>query len=486
MNIAQPIALHARYRASKAALIDGDRVMTYAELNEAVGRTAAHLASLGIRPGDDVAVALQDHIGTPVMWFSLAHLGARLLPMDWRWMPAEQQLFVDTFRPRLMLAEPNRKTPEGVATAVHDAGWQEAVARARPDLPMAAGGDMPATVYISSGTTGVPKAYAHSHRSFLEVLSTHWIGLGVSEVDRNLSTLPLAFTAGRSIAMSTLLCGGTFVLNPAFVEPEGVLAVIRRYGINAMTCAPGLLRGLLELVPPEGLLLPDFRRLVSVGALLFPDEIRRVRSSITPHLCNYYGSAGGGSASAISGDDLNRKPGSVGRPMYGIELEIVDDDDRVLPAGETGHLRYRGFGLSLGLLPPDPADQSIRDGWHYPGDYAFLDDEGFIFLQGRNSDMINAGGMIVFAPEVERAIIACAGVKEAAVVGILGDRSDEEIVAAVVADGGVDEAAIMSQLRRVLAAYKRPRRIRLVEALPRNSNGKLIASAIAALFAKAP
>jgi acyl-coenzyme A synthetase/AMP-(fatty) acid ligase len=253
-----------------------------------------------------------------------------------------------------------------------------------------------------------------------------------------------------------------------------------------MTTAPGLLRGLLALAPQSGLLLPQFHRLVSVGALLFPDEIRRICASVTPHLVNYYGSSGAGSTTAIRDGDLARKPGSVGRPMYGVEVEIVDDRDRVLPAGETGWLRARGPGSALAVEPPDPTDRTIRNGWHYPGDYAFIDDEGFIFLQGRDSDLINVGGMMVFAPEVERAIAGCPGVREVAAAGQAMDDGGEAVLAAVVAQPGTGEAAIVAHCRQELAAYKRPKRLLLVDALPRNSNGKVLKSEILAWFDRTP
>lgn len=482
LNIAQPIALHARYLADKPALIERDRVMTFAELGDAVARTAAHFSSLGVRPGDNVAVALQEHIGTPIVWFALAHLGARMLPMDWRWMLPEQQGFIDTFRPRLMLVEPDRRVPENVTITVHDAAWRDSVARADPAFPMAAGGAAPATVYITSGTTGVSKAYSHSHASFLDVMISMWLGLDIGPDDRCLSTMPLAYTAGRSTGMATLLRGGTFIVHPAFTSARDILTACARHRINAMTCAPGLLRGLLELAPASGLLLPEFRRLVSVGAQLFPEETRRIRTSVTPNLVNYYGSSGSGSISSIGGDALDRKPGSVGRPMYGVEIQIVDDDDRLLPPGETGWLRARGLGNALGIDPPDPDDRTYRDGWHYPGDYAVIDNDGFIFLQGRDAEMINVGGVVVFAPEVERAIAACPVVREAAVAGRPTATGDEEIVAAVVAQSGATPETIMAHCRQHLASYKRPRHIRLVDSLPRNSNGKVLRDTLLALF----
>jgi acyl-coenzyme A synthetase/AMP-(fatty) acid ligase len=265
-----------------------------------------------------------------------------------------------------------------------------------------------------------------------------------------------------------------------------VLAGIERHDINAMTTAPGLLRGLLALAPQAGLLLPQFRRMVSVGALLFPDEIRRICASVTPNLVNFYGSSGAGCTSAIRNGELARKPGSVGRPMYGVEVEIVDDGDRVLPAGETGWLRTRGPGSALAIEPPDPADRTIRDGWHYPGDYAFIDDEGFVFLQGRDSDLINVGGMIVFAPEVERAIAGCPGVREVAVAGQATPDGSETVLAAIVAQAGTGEDAIVAQCRRELAAYKRPKRLLFVDALPRNSNGKILRNEVLAWFDRSP
>jgi acyl-coenzyme A synthetase/AMP-(fatty) acid ligase len=160
--------------------------------------------------------------------------------------------------------------------------------------------------------------------------------------------------------------------------------------------------------------------------------------------------------------------------MLGSIVEIVDEDDRPVPTGETGRLRCISTGMAIGLYPPDPDSTAFRNGWHYPGDYAYIDADGYVFLQGRWNDVIIRGGMNIFAPEVERTLLTCAGVREAAVVGMKSEKLGEEPAAFVVTDGTTDERAILRHCRSLMVAYKVPSVIRVIDALPRNSTGKVV------------
>jgi acyl-coenzyme A synthetase/AMP-(fatty) acid ligase len=339
---------------------------------------------------------------------------------------------------------------------------------------MAPGGDMPLIMNMSSGTTGLPKGNVHTHRTYRGLLSVHWIELGQGPADRALAVLPLASAAGRSIVLATLLGGGTVVFAPALLEPRELVAICEREAINTLCVVPAILRGLLELAKGPGPLLPGLTRLTSVGAMLFPEESRRVREFLSPHLINYYGSTGGGINAMLFPHELEQKPGSVGRPTLGCDLEIVDEADRVLSAGETGRLRVRSPSTCRGVYPADPADQSYFEGWHYPGDYALVDPDGYLFLQGRYNDIIIRGGSNVYAPEVERVLLAVSGVREAAVLGAPHATLGEDVVAYVVADASVDTAAIIRHCRGHLAAYKVPTHLRTIAELPRNSAGKVL------------
>ncbi|MEX2201476.1 MAG: AMP-binding protein [Dongiaceae bacterium] len=474
MNIAELISLHARFRGARPAIVDVGEALTFAELDDRVRRISTVLAGEGIRAGDVVGASLIDGIDLPAVWLAVARLGAINLPMDWRWTAAEQERIGRIFKPKLILAEAGRRVDASLPVLVHDDSWRRTVAAAPAMDRMAPGDDAIFILVLSSGTTGVPQGHAFTHRSYTAALATLWTDVGVGPDDRYLSVLPIAFAAGRGMALATLFRGGTLHLMPPLFQATEILAAIERHGIDTISVVPSIARMLLAEVPAEGLLLPQLRLFVTVGAMLFPEENRAIRTRLTPNLVDYYGSAGGGMNTVMRPHEHELKPGSIGRPMLATEIEIVDEAARPLPIGETGILRVRSPTVTRGIYPPDPADRSFRDGWHYPGDYAYIDEDGYVFLQGRWNDVIIRGGMNVFAPEVERVLLTCPGVREAAVLGMKSVLLGEEVAAFVVTDGATDEAAILRHCRASLAAYKVPSVIRTADRLPRNNAGKVI------------
>jgi acyl-coenzyme A synthetase/AMP-(fatty) acid ligase len=483
MNIAEYIAANARYRADKPAVVDGRESLTFAALDERVRRIATVLVREGVGAGDLVGAALIDCVDLPAIWLAVARLGGVNLPMDWRWTAAEQRRANDTFRPKLVIGEPSRKFDAALPLIRYDNAWRASVAAAVPTDRMVSGDDRPFILALSSGTTGAPQGAVYPHRNYFDMISAYWTDIGIGPDDRYLSVLPIAFAAGRGIAMASLVRGATVHLMPALFEADELLAAIDRWSIDTISAVPSIARMLLGEAKPDALLLPGIRRLVTVGAMLFPEENQAIRRRLTPNLFDYYGSAGGGMTTVMTPYEFDRKPGSVGRPMLGVTVEIVDDNDRPLPTGETGRLRCASPSMAIGLYPADPDGTAFRDGWHYPGDFAYIDEDGYVFLQGRWNDVIIRGGMNIFAPEVERALLSCPGVREAAVVGMKSALLGEEPAAFVVTDGSVDERAILKHCRGLLVAYKLPKSVRLIDALPRNSTGKVVKAELVARLA---
>jgi len=474
MNVASLIEANARYRRSHPALVDSHNTLTYAELDERSRRIATWLAAEGVRAGDLIGAALVDRVDLPAIWLAAARIGAVNLPMDWRWTAAEQRRVCATFRPRLVLGEPGRRYDETLPLVLCDDSWRSAVRSAPASDAMKAGEDDIFILALSSGTTGMPQGAVFSHRQYLAMISAYWIDIGLGPDDRYLSVLPIAFAAGRGVAMASLFRGATVHLMPPLYEARDIVRAIDRWRINTISVVPSIARMLLGVAPKDGMLMPQIRRFVTVGAMLFPEENRAIRERLTPNLFDYYGSAGGGMNAVMTPDEFDRKPGSIGRPMLGTVIEIVDEDGKSLSTRETGRLRCRSIGMAEGFYPADPDGNAFRDGWHYPGDYAYVDEDGYVFLQGRWNDVIIRGGINVYAPEIERVLLACDGVREAAVVGRRSEALGEEPVAFVVTDGGPDGRSILRACRSLLAPYKVPVDVRVVEALPRNSSGKVV------------
>jgi long-chain acyl-CoA synthetase len=482
MNIAEFQRANALFRGDDPAVVDEQGTVTHRQLDERSRRIASHLARSGVARGDLVGSCIRDRAEAVAIWLAVARLGAVVIPMDWRWTPEERRQINGVFRPRLVIVEPNRRGEAGPADIALDEEWCAAVAAMSAEERMAPGGDNAFLMNMSSGTTGLPNGNVHTHATYRALLSVHWVDLGQGPSDRVLAVLPLASAAGRSLVLATVLVGATVFFAPPLIEPRELVPLCRREAINSLCIVPSILRGLLDLPQGEGPLLPGLHRITSVGAMLFPEESRAVCERLSPHLINYYGSTGGGINTMLFSYELERKPGSVGRPTLGTELQVVDEANNELPAGTTGRLRVRCPNTCWGVYPPDPTDTNYFEGWHYPGDYALIDADGYLFLQGRYNDIIIRGGSNVYAPEVERVLLGSAGVREAAVFGIPHATLGEEVVACIVAGETVSEVALIRHCRSNLAAYKVPTRIHRLPALPRNSAGKILKRKLSDVF----
>jgi acyl-coenzyme A synthetase/AMP-(fatty) acid ligase len=220
--------------------------------------------------------------------------------------------------------------------------------------------------------------------------------------------------------------------------------------------------------------------MMSTGAPLPHEERVAIRRRLTPNLVDAYGATAASLATVIHPDEQDRHPGSVGRPILDVDLQIVDADDRPVRQGETGRVRYRTPALPLGFVGSVAAgEEDIRDGWFYPGDYGTLDRDGYLHLKGRRSEIVVRGGVNVFTPEVERVLAAHPAVLEAAVVGVPSAEHGEDLIAFVRCGAPTEPRSLVQHCRAALAAYKIPREFRFVEALPRNSGGKVAKAQLA-------
>jgi acyl-CoA synthetase (AMP-forming)/AMP-acid ligase II len=215
--------------------------------------------------------------------------------------------------------------------------------------------------------------------------------------------------------------------------------------------------------------------LLSSGSALHADERRAIRSRLCENFFEYYASTEGGGVSLLTPDDQEMFGDSVGRPVFGVDVEVVDDAHRPLPAGETGRLRYRGPAVAKGFWGEAKQDpETFRDGWFYPGDLASLNGEGYVFLRGRAKDMIIRGGVNIYPVDIEAALLAHPAVAEAAVVGLPDKEFGEQVAAFVILREPAEDAALFEWCKARLAAYKRPKFLFRVDEMPRNGAGKIL------------
>lgn len=471
-NLADSLRHHARNRAHDIALIDGSERITYLALDRLVDRGAQTLISMGCRPGDIVGLSLKDHWAHVVLMWSCMRAGVVMLPLDWRWTEAESRAVVAHFEATLVLHEPDVRM-EDVSGLAWPALLDESVETAHLPQP---GTDLesPLLLSLSSGTTGRPKGPRITHRHFLRRFYTHWINLGLNASSRYVCATPLYFGGGRTFTLSVLFSGGRVSLCLPPVEPEGLAAHVVSEQANAIFLVPTQLRRLLRAPESVRAAFRPLSVLISSGAPLQPNERLAILDNICPNFHEYYASTEGGGVSLSTPSDLRERSSSVGRPIFGVEVDIVGPQDQSLEPGEVGSLRYRGPGVADSFFR-DPEQSAIhfRDGWFYPGDLAERDQDGYVYLRGRSKDMIIRGGVNIYPNEIEDVVMRLPSMQECAVVGLSDDELGEIVACAWVAEGDLTEEQLIEYCRRHLAPYKVPSRWLHLSALPTNSGGKV-------------
>ncbi len=471
LNLGECLESHARNRPLHPAVIHGDRVLTHADFARLVRQVETLLVGQGLRQGDLAGVALEDTPLHLAALYALARRGIVAVPMDCRWTAGEKENLAQHFGCAVTLV------PAGEALNVPSLALRNLDGIPPITTPPILADPLPLLLSLSSGTTGRPKGPMVTHEQFFRRFLTHYIHLGFGAEDRFLSATPLYFGGGRTFCMSILYAGGTVILKPPPYQPQELLDEAARTRPTSLFLVPTLLTRLLALghVDPP---LASLRLLISSGAPLSGAERVRIREKLCPNLAEYYASTEGGGVSLLLPQEQEAHGATVGRPIHGVEVEIVDEDHAPLPPGQVGRLRYRGPGVATGYhRDPEASAEAFRDGWFYPGDLAERDEAGFIALRGRRKDMIIRGGVNIYPLEIETCLMAHPGVMEAAVVGAPSEDLGEIVVAHVA--GIADSAELRSWCAARLAPYKVPARFVTHAELPRNSSGKVLKAQLA-------
>lgn len=466
LNLGECLESHARNRPVHPAVIHGDRVLTHADFARLVRQVETILMAHRLRQGALVGVALEDTPLHLAALYALARRGIVAVPMDCRWKAGEKENLARHFGCAVTLVSP------GDALDVPSLVLDDLDGIAPIADPPVLADPLPLLLSLSSGTTGRPKGPMVTHEQFFRRFLTHYIHLGFGAEDRFLSATPLYFGGGRTFCMSILYAGGTVILKPPPYQPQDLLDEAARTRPTSLFLVPTLLTRVLALGhadPP----LASLRLLISSGAPLSGAERVRIRERLCPNLAEYYASTEGGGVSLLLPREQEAHGATVGRPIHGVEVEIVDEDHAPLPPGLVGRLRYRGPGVATGYhRDPEASAEAFRDGWFYPGDLAERDAAGFIALRGRKKDLIIRGGVNIHPLEIETCLMAHPAVAEAAVVGAPSAEFGEIVVAHVA--GTADPAELRAWCAARLASYKVPARVVIHAELPHNSSGKVV------------
>jgi benzoate-CoA ligase family protein len=474
--------------------IDGSTV-SYEELQGEVWRVQNTLRSLDVRRGERVALVLDDEAAFPAWFLGCLRSGAVPVPLSTMLTAGELASIVADSEARTvvvsagygghvaaMLGPPSDLRDavvvgEPVATSgltVHR--WADLADRS--EAPVApTGPDSPAFWLYSSGTTGQPKGAMHRHASLQATAETY--GRGVLEIgpdDRCLSVPKLFFAYGLGNSLTfPLSVGASAVLNPRPPTPQDVVRLVRDEQPTLFFATPGFIAALLDVDPPADA-FASVRGTVSAGEALPADLLRRFQRRFGHPVLD-----GIGTTEALhiflSNTEGDERPGTSGRPVPGYDARLVDDDGHeVAEPDAPGYLEVRGPSLATGYWCRDAATRAaFRGEWLRTGDVYRRSVDGYWTFLGRNNDMIKAGGIWVSPAEVEGALVEHPDVLEAAVVGGRDQHGLESTVAFLVPRSGhsIDGASVEAHCRERMAAFKRPRRVEVVDELPKTPTGKI-------------
>ena len=494
LNLSSLLDHSARLIPDRIAISCGAQQITYAELEARATRVAAGLASIGISPGDRVLLSCPNVSWFPIAYFGILKAGAIIVPIN-------------------VLLKPREGTPELPMAAMARAACDEAgcgslivmpLDPARPPAIQAtsmlalmtvdAGSFVPpsreitdtAVILYTSGTTGQPKGAELTHANMVTnaIVSFDMFAPALERGTTQsvaLITLPLFHSTAQTCQMNAGLYGGMrLVLHPRF-DPASVLESFEREHIAVWIGVPTMYWALLQHARSTGVdlssMAASLRLCVSGGAPMPLEVLRGFEAAFNTRVLEGYGLSE--TAPVLSFNQLHRpsKPGTVGLPIFGVDIRCVDEEDRPVRCGTCGEVVARGPNVMKGYYGrPAETAEALRGGWFHTGDIGVIHEDGYLAIVDRKKDMILRGGFNVYPREIEEVLMTHPDVALCAVVGVPDDRLGEEIKAFVVRrpSAPVTETELIAWAREQFAAYKYPRYVEFRDALPTNATGKIL------------
>jgi long-chain acyl-CoA synthetase len=505
LNLAVILKEGAVRHPEKPALVADARVVTYRELFESASRLGASLLRLGLARGEHVALMMPNVPEFTIAYFACHLAGLVVVPLNVMLKADEVAFHLEDSDAKAIvvwhafleqLGDGVDRAPLCRVRVIAGADAADAVPDGAPrfeslleteaslrDLPDTAPDDTAVLLY-TSGTTGRPKGAELTHFNLFYNADLAGRLHGVDATAVSLAVLPLFHSFGQTVIQNaTLLHGGTLVLLPRF-DALAAFEAIERHRVTFFAGVPTMYFGLLHHPEASRYDLASLRICASGGAPMPVDVMRRFDETYGANILEGYGLSETSPLACLNQTDRPKKPGSIGRPLWGVEFRLVAEDGRVIEESDVpGEIQIKGHIVMKGYYKrPDATASAIVDGWFRTGDVARRDEDGYYFIVDRMKDMILRGGFNVYPREVEEVLYRHPAVAEAAVVGAPHEALGEEVVAVVALKPGTAATAeeLVAFARERLAAYKYPREVRFVLSLPKGPTGKILKRAIRA------
>jgi len=490
----RPLALRLLDTAASTpdavAIIDGARSTTYGALAARALAFAGLVRAHGLGQGERVALVLANGVDAAAAWYGCWLAGCIVVPLGPQSTATELAACFRHCLPSLVLHGREQagavtaaitQVPGATGMACEDVADSDAT-RTPADAGQRARACPQAAILYTSGTTGAPKGVTLGHANFAANVDAivEYLQLGPS--DRTVLVLPFHYAYGASVLHTHLAVGACVVLEPNLVFPHAVVDTIARTRATGFSGVPSTFTLLLERGVLAGRRLDSLRYLTQAGGAMTAATADRLRAQLPGvRLFLMYGQT---EATArltyVPPERLDERRGSVGRPVRGVTIDVRDEPGNALPAGVVGDVWARGPNVMAGYWN-DPAATALvlRDGWLRTGDVGHLDEDGYLHLRGRRSDIIKSGAHRVHPLEVEEALLELPWVREAAVAGVDDALLGQVVKAWLVCDGVREANAVRAHCRVRLAPHKVPRQVEFVDSLPRTASGKVRRAALA-------
>lgn len=476
------------------AIIMEGRVTTFQELKRKADNVRLYFEEAGIRRGDRVLILLDNGPEYAALFFGLLGAGAAVVPLNPTNTPSNVRYIAGNCAARFAVANerayPNiadwwKGSPVLVDGPVFKdtVPLQEILEKTTPpftDGTASGNGRELALVLYTSGTTGEPKGVMLSNRNLVANTQSILEYLVLDHSDRTLAILPFYYSYGNSLLLTHVFSGATLVVENRFAYLSKTLAHMKEQRVTGFSGVPShfaMLLGRSRFLESDW---PRLRYMTSAGGPLPVSHIRKIRAALPQvELHVMYGQTEGAARlSSLDPSLVDRKIGSIGKGIPGVELRVVRNDGRNVEPDETGEIVARGENIMMGYLgDPQGTAEVLRDGWLHTGDLATVDRDGFIYIRGREKEFIKSGGYRIGPQQIEEVILQQPSVQECGVVGAPDEFLGEQIIAFVVIRRGIDQTLAKDQLlnflREHLPSYMIPSRIVTIDALPKTESGKI-------------
>ena len=486
-NIADLLSASVDLRPDHVAIAVDDTTLSYAELDRAAAHVAGLLRAKGVQPGDRVGIMLPNVAHFAVCYYGALRVGAAVVPMNPLLKEREVAFYLGDSEARVILAW--HQFADAAHAGAEQAGvecvlvepdeFEALLQRCEPvDGVADRQPDDTAVILYTSGTTGKPKGAELTHRNILRNVEVTIDLFGLDQRSVTLGALPFFHAFGQTCALNaTVAVGGTLTLIPRF-DAGKALAILQRDAVTVFEGVPTMYAAILHHDDADAADTSALEVCVSGGAAMPVEIMRAFEAKFDCEILEGYGLSETSPVASFNRRGHERKPGSIGLPVEGVAMRIVDDVGNPAPAGDVGEIQIRGHNVMKGYWRRQEATAEAIDaaGWFSTGDIARIDEDGYFFIVDRKKELVIRGGFNIYPREIEEVLYEHPDVREAAVIGIPHPSLGEEVAAAVALKSGAQATpeALRDFVKERVAAYKYPRHVWLVDELPKGPTGKIV------------